>query len=102
MGISSGTTFVPKRASMLRQARESTPRVRRPRKSIFSRPSSGVKCPSYWVMMPPPLVSRFMGTWSAMGSRQMMVAQACTPSPRTWPSMDFAASMTAFTSSSVS
>ena len=43
-----------------------------------------------------------MGTWSAMGSRQMMVAQACTPSPRTCPSMDFAASMTALTSSSVS
>ncbi len=51
-------------------------------------------------MMPPPLVSRFMGTWSAMGSRHMMVAHACTPSPRTCPSRDFAASMTCFTSSS--
>ncbi len=94
--------FLPVRASMLRHARDSTPSVRRPKKSIFSRPSSGVKWPSYCVMMPPPLVSRFMGTWSDIGSRQMMVAHACTPSPRTWPSMERAASMTEWTSSSLS
>ena len=42
MGMSSGITFVPKRCSMLRHAMVSTSSVRRPRKSIFSRPSSGV------------------------------------------------------------
>ena len=42
IGISSGTTFVPKRCSTLRHAMESTSSVRKPRKSIFSRPSSGV------------------------------------------------------------
>ena len=42
MGMSSGITFVPKRCSMLRQAMVSTSSVRRPRKSIFNRPSSGV------------------------------------------------------------
>ena len=42
VGISSGTIFVPVRSSMLRQAMESTSKVRRPRKSIFNRPRSGV------------------------------------------------------------
>ena len=42
MGISSGTIFVPKRRSTLRHAIVSTSSVRRPRKSIFRSPRSGV------------------------------------------------------------
>ena len=53
-------------------------------------------------MMPPPLVSRFMGTWSLMGSRQMMVAHALRLAAHVALDVDNAASMTAFASSSVS
>ena len=101
VGGISGTIFVPVRSSMLRQAMESTSRVRRPRKSIFNRPRSGVVT-VVLVMMLLPLGVALHGKYgSPEGSRQIMVAQACTPLQRTWPSMDSAASMMRLTSSSV-
>ena len=42
VGISSGMILRPVVISTLRHARESTPNVRKPRKSIFNRPRSGV------------------------------------------------------------
>ena len=41
-GMSSGFISIPKRSLMLLQAPVITPKVRRPRKSIFKRPRSGV------------------------------------------------------------
>ena len=99
-GISASLMSMPQVALMFFLALEITVSVRRPRKSILSRPMSATMWPSYWVISTPPLVSSFVGTCSLTGSRQMRTAQACTPSPRVRPSMASAVSMTCFASGS--
>ena len=65
-------------------------KVFKPRKSILMSPVSSITDPSYWVtsiFSPVSLSSAVLtGTQSVMSSRQMMVPQACTPVPRTFPS----------------
>ena len=84
-----------------------TDRLRRPRKSILSRPSSSTPCISYWVTMGAsagfwPLSGlRWMGRYSVSGSFVMTTAAAWMPSWRRSPSRPLATSMTRRASSSV-
>ena len=61
-----------------------------PRKSILINPVSSITEPSYWVtsiFSPVSLSSAVLtGTQSVISSRQIIVPQACTPVPRTFPS----------------
>ena len=61
-----------------------------PRKSIFINPVSSITEPSYWVtsiFSPVSLSSAVLtGTQSVISSRQIIVPQAWTPVPRTFPS----------------
>ena len=65
-------------------------RVFSPRKSILINPVSSITEPSYWVtsiFSPVSLSSAVLtGTQSVISSRQIIVPQACTPVPRTFPS----------------
>ena len=84
-----------------------TERLRRPRKSILSRPRSSTPCISYWVTMGASsglLLSglRWMGTYSVSGWSVMTTAAAWIPSPRRRPSSPLATSMTRLASGSVS
>ena len=101
-GISSTLMSTPWFARMLASALEMTVSVRRPRKSILSRPMSATEWPSYWVISTPPLVSTLVGTWSLTGVGAMRTAQAWTPSPRCRPSIESAASMMLLISGSLS
>ena len=96
----------------------STVSVLRPRKSILSRPTGSTKCPSYCVVrslssapgasdapfplpFAPPLSGVGMtGSVSAIGSREMMTPQACTPGWRMQPSSRPARSMSLWTTGS--
>ena len=78
--------LIPRRAFAM------TVSVRRPRKSIFSSPSSAMSGPAYCVMIASCLVSRLTGVWKCSGSRQITTPAACTPSPRTMFSKAMAAS----------
>ena len=99
-GISSSLMSMPKFFLMFALALEITVSVRRPKKSILSRPMSATVWPSYWVISTPPLVSSLVGTCSLTGSRQIRTAHACTPSPRVRPSIESAVSMMRRASSS--
>ena len=77
-----------------------TDRLRSPRKSILSRPSSSTPCISYWVTMgassgrPPGSGLRWMGRCSVSGSPEITTAAAWMPSWRRRPSRPRATSTT--------
>ena len=83
-----------------------THRLRRPRKSIFSSPSSSTPCISYWVTMgassgrPPGSGLRWIGRCSVSGSLEITTAAAWMPSWRRRPSRPLATSTTRLTSGS--
>ena len=83
-----------------------TSRLRRPRKSIFSRPSSSTPCISYWVTTgafsgsPPASGLRCTGRYVVSGSLVMTTAAAWMPSLRLRPSRPLATSTTRLTSGS--
>ena len=110
-GSSSGTASMsgrlPVDASMRSRARSITERLRRPRKSILSRPRSSTPCISYWVTMGAssglfPSGLRCTGTYSVTGSSVMTTAAAWMPSWRRSPSSPLATSMTFLASGSFS
>ena len=82
---------MPRVRLMLAQASFNSDRVFRPRKSILINPVDSITCPSYCVQLVlVPLKSGSSavdtGTWSDIGSRQIMNPQAWIPVPRTVPS----------------
>ena len=99
---SSRTTVSPRLAWMLARQSSSTVRLRRPRKSIFSRPSDSHAPMSNWVMIAPSCSRRLIGMTSSSGSRHRITPAACTPHWRFRPSSPRAVSTTLLTSGSVS
>ncbi len=107
-GTWSMSGLVPVVTAMRSSAFSMTERLRRPRKSILSRPRLATPCISYWVTIGALVMSpsgpglRWTGRYSVSGSRVMTTAAAWMPSWRRRPSRPRATSTTFLASGSVS
>ena len=100
-GMASKSRSIPRFALMSLRASPITVNVRRPKKSIFNRPSSSILSLSYWVTKPSSL-EFCTGTWSSRGSAEITTPAAWVDELRAMPSSFWPKSNSSFTLGSVS